>query len=92
MLRGKFTFIRHEHNQGVSTKTNKPYDFATISLSDGIESFKLDLAQSVIPTLAGLRKGDEVNIEVEIGESFNQTAFKCINVSPAKVLTTEKVS
>lgn len=92
MLRGKFTFIRHEHNVGVSKKTEKPYDFASVTLSDDIESFKLDLDQSVIPSLVGLRKGDAVNIEVEIGENFNQTTFKCVNVSPAKVQTTEKVS
>ena len=92
MLRGKFTFIRHEHNVGVSKKTDKPYDFASITLSDDIESFKLDLEQTAIPSLAGLRKGDSVNIEVEIGESFNQTAFKVVNVSLAKVISTEKAS
>lgn len=92
MLRGKYTFIRHEHNQGVSSKSGKPYDFATITLSDDIESFKLDLDQQAIPQLAGLRKGDQVNIEVEIGESFNNVSFKCVGASPAKVQVSEKVS
>lgn len=90
MLRGKYTFIRHEHNQGYSEKSKKDYDFASITLSDGIESFDMDLEQTVIPSLAGLRKGDEVNIEVETSIRFKRTAFKVVNVSPAKV--TEKVS
>lgn len=86
MLSGKFTFIRHEHNQGFSEKSKKDYDFASITLSDGIESFDIDLEQAVIPSLAGLKKGDEVNIQVEIGIRFKRTAFKVVNVSPAKVL------
>lgn len=92
MLRGKFMFIRHEHNVGVSSveKGSKPYDFASITLSDGVESFDCDLEQSVIPSLAGLRKGDEINISVEPSIRFKKTIFKVVQVSPAKV--TEKVS
>lgn len=86
MLRGKFGFIRHEHNQGVSQKNGQPYDFASVTLSDGIESFQADLDQAVIPSLSGLRKGDQVNIEIEPQIRFGKTIYKVVHVSPAKVL------
>lgn len=89
-LRGNYIFIRHEHNVGVGKESGKAYDFATISLSDGVESFDADLDQQVIPQLAGLRKGDSVNIEIEPQIRFKKTVFKVVQVSPAKV--TEKVS
>lgn len=86
MLAGEYTFIRHEHNQGFSEKSKKDYDFASVTLSDGIESFDMDLEQKVIPSLAGLSKGDKVQILVEPGIRFKRTVFKVVEVSPVKVL------
>lgn len=91
MLKGKnLTYIRHEKIEGTSQKTGLPYCFASVTLSDGLESFKLDMKPELANQINGLRKGDNVEITVDIGESFNRTTFLVSAVdlakSPAKVV------
>lgn len=78
MLKGeKLTYIRHERNTGVGNKSGKPYDFANITLSDGIESFKLDLKPELTEykEVAELKKGDKITITVDIFERFKETSY-----------------
>lgn len=78
MLESKkpLVFIRSERNKGYSEKSKKDYDFANITLSDGLESLKMD----IVPELAeqyqnSFKKGDNVVITVDISESNNRTKF-----------------
>lgn len=90
MLQGKnLTYIRHERNQGIGKNSGQPYDFANITLSDGLESFKLDLKPELTEksTLENLRKGDKVTVIVDVYENFNRTQFI---VSDVLVNTTSK--
>lgn len=77
MLKGKLKYIRHARIQGVSNKNQLPYDFANITLSDGDESFKLDLTTNLAETrlLQDLKKGTMVNIEVDVIQDNNRTQF-----------------
>lgn len=86
MLKGeKLTYIRHERNKGIGKKSEQPYDFASITLSDGIESFKLDLKPEVteVNHVLELKKGDKVTITVDIFERFKNTAFIVSDVRKA---------
>lgn len=77
-------FIRSERNKGYSEKSKKDYDFANITLSDGLESMKLD----IVPELAeqcqtAFKKGEKVVITVDISESNNRTKFVVSEVKKA---------
>lgn len=91
MLKGEnLTYIRHDRMQGIGTKSGKPYDFANVTLSDGLESFKLDVRPEMTESsqVQNLRKGDKVNIKVDVYENFNKTAFM---VSDIKAVIVAKV-
>lgn len=78
MLQGKkLTYIRHVRNKGIGQKSQQPYDFANIILSDGLESFKLDMKPELSETrlLLDIKKGTLVNVEVDVYENFDKTAF-----------------
>lgn len=86
MLTGVFTYIRAERNQGISKpeKGSKPYDFCNVTLSDGIESFQLDLEPNAyLTSIEGLKKGDKVDIEVEVGERFKNASFTVTSIKKA---------
>lgn len=72
MLKGEgLVFIRHEHRKGISSKTDQPYEFANVTLSDGLESFKLNLDLAIIPMFERFKKGDKITITVDVLEGFN---------------------
>jgi len=78
MLQGtKLTYIRHARNKGIGNKSGNPYDFANIILSDGLESFKLDMKPELTETrlMQDIKKGAVVNVEVDVYENFDKTAF-----------------
>ena len=78
MFFGKnLTYIRHERNKGVSKKNDKEYDFATITLSDGLESFKVDLQPYLteMPVMSEIKKGDKINVVLDTMENFGKTNF-----------------
>lgn len=78
MLEGKnLIFIRHERNTGVGKESNKPYDFANLTLSDGLESFKMPIEPHLTESklMHDLKKGDKVTITVDVFENFNRTQF-----------------
>ena len=79
MLKGTYTYIRAERNQGTSKpeKGSKPYDFCNVTLSDDIESFQIDLDTNTYLNSIneGLKKGDKIDIEVEVGTRFKNTSF-----------------
>lgn len=69
-------FIRAERNQGYSEKKKREYDFASVTLSDGLESLKMDIVPDLVPQYEKLfKKGDSVVISVDISESNNRTIF-----------------
>lgn len=78
----RLTYIRHERNAGVSSKSGKPYDFCNITLSDGLESFVMDMEHHLneSPDLLDLNKGDLINLKIDVYESFNRTQFKVVGV------------
>lgn len=85
MLKGdNLTYIRHDRMQGIGAKSGKPYDFANVTLSDGLESFKLDIRPEMTESskVLALRKGDKVNIKVDVFENFNKTAFMVSEINP----------
>lgn len=72
MLKGeKLIFIRHEHRQGISQKNDMPYEFANVTLSDGLESFKLNIDLAIVPMFDRFKKGEEINIVIDVLEGFN---------------------
>jgi len=77
-------FIRAERNKGYSEKSKKDYDFANITLSDGLESLKMD----IVPELAeqyknSFKKGDNVVITVDVSELNNRARFVVTEVKKA---------
>ncbi|PJO44101.1 hypothetical protein [Lysinibacillus xylanilyticus] len=77
-------FIRAERNKGYSEKSKKDYDFANITLSDGLESLKID----IVPELAEqyqntFKKGDNVVITIDMTESNNRLKFVVTDVKKA---------
>lgn len=84
MLQGKnLNFIRAEKIEGTSAKSGLPYCFANLTVSDDMESFKLDLNPDLVPLLAGYNKGDKINIVVDVRENFNRNQFIVTNVQAA---------
>lgn len=75
---GVFQFIRAERNQGVSKpeKGSKPYDFATMRVTDGLDSFNLDIKPDLEQTLnQQVSKGDFIEVRFEVGERFKNTTY-----------------
>jgi negative regulator of sigma E activity len=67
------TFVRFEERQGISQKTNNHYHIRQLTLSDGIESFTLNVADSVnSPFLANFNRGDQVNATTQIENRGNR--------------------
>ncbi|PJO44011.1 hypothetical protein, partial [Lysinibacillus xylanilyticus] len=67
-----------------SEKSKKDYDFANITLSDGLESLKID----IVPELAEqyqntFKKGDNVVITIDMTESNNRLKFVVTDVKKA---------
>lgn len=75
-------FIRAERNQGYSEKKKRDYDFASVTLSDGLESLKMEIVPELVPSLQ-FKKGDNVIINVDISESNNRTVFIVSDIKKA---------
>lgn len=77
----KLVFIRHQHRAGISAKTNKEYEFANVTLSDGLESFTLDVDLSVVKKFEDFRRGDKVVVTLDAVEGFgNNISFVVSNI------------
>lgn len=84
MLQGKnLNFIRAEKNEGVGRESGLPYCFCNLTLSDGMESFKLDMKPEIFANMSNFKKGDTVNIEIDVVEKFKRTQFIVTNVQGA---------
>jgi hypothetical protein len=69
MLKGDYIYIKPNRVQGISAKNQKPYDFANLTVSDGLESFEMACKPSLATALEeneNLRKGDSIVVEVEL--------------------------
>ncbi|MEK5234092.1 hypothetical protein MHB42_20600 [Lysinibacillus sp. FSL K6-0232] len=77
-------FIRAERNKGYSEKSKKDYDFANITLSDGLESLKVDIQPELVEQCQTLyKKGDNVVITVDITEVNNRARFIVTKIKKA---------
>jgi len=77
-------FIRTERNKGYSEKKQKEYDFANITLSDGLESLKMDIVPELVEQYQSqFKKGDNVVITVDMNESNNRLQFVVTEVKKA---------
>ncbi|MGE7839136.1 hypothetical protein [Viridibacillus arvi] len=87
MLKGQgLTFIRAERNKGISQKNGEAFDFASVTLSDGLESFKLDVKPVLteMQPLNTLRKGEKCTVTVDVGERFGKPTFTVSDVVAVK--------
>lgn len=87
MLNGEFVFIRAERIEGISSKTNKPYDIGKLTVSDGLESFDMDINPNLVPMLGHITKGDKVKLNVEVTPGFRGTNYQ---VNKVDILQTAK--
>lgn len=56
---------------GVSSKNNKPYEFANVILSDGFKAVELPLKRDIYDSTAQIFKhGDKVNVTIDV-ETYN---------------------
>lgn len=82
--RKPLVFIRAERNKGYSEKKQKDYDFANITLSDGLESLKVDINPELVEHChSAFKKGDKVAITVDITEMNSRTVFVVTEVKKA---------
>lgn len=79
MLSGELIFIRHDRVTGTNDK-GVNYDFANITLSDGLESFTLGLDLSILPMVSNLKKGDNINLTVDIANVGRNVRFSVSDV------------
>lgn len=71
MLKGeKLYFVESEHRRGTN-KDGVPYEFANITLSDGLESFKIPLSLDLVNSIGNLKRKDLINIQVDISIGYN---------------------
>lgn len=84
---GEWKFVRVERNEGISAKNGKPYDFATLTVADDIESFELDIKPTLVPHLIHIEKGDRILVTEEKSKSFGKTVSQ---VSAVKSLVSVK--
>ena len=66
----KLVYIRHQHMSGISNKNQQPYEFANVTLSDGLESFDLNIELTKVSLFTNLKRGDSVIVTLDIGDSF----------------------
>lgn len=84
MLEGNnLMFIRAELIEGVSSKTGKDFSICNLTLSDSMESFTLDLDKKIISECQYFKKGDNVDIEIDIIPGYNRNQFLVTNVTKA---------
>lgn len=66
-------YVRHEHLTGVSAKSGKDYEICNITLGDGVESFKLNYKNTLLPILEEFKRGDSVVATLGVIDRFNNT-------------------
>lgn len=75
-------YVSATRNTGVSNKTNKEYDMATIEVSDGIASLDLPLnPQKHGDIVMTLQRGDSIDVEVDVQKQFGRANFIVSNVT-----------
>lgn len=86
-FKGVYQFVTHKRNRGNSKKDNSPYDFATITLSDGLLSVKHDMKPHLVETHAfqNLKRGDFVEVTIDAEEGYNRTDYIVTDLKKALV-------
>lgn len=79
---GEYTYVSHNRNKGLSKKDNSPYDFASITLSDGLESIKHSLDPQLVEQghLDNLKRGQKVEVVLECSEGYNRVDYTITGV------------
>lgn len=81
MLKGELVYIRHEHRSGIGKTSGEPYEFANVTLSDGLESIKLNIDLQIVPMFEGFKKGEKIAITVDLIEAFNRLDLLIVDVA-----------
>lgn len=81
MLKGEYIYVDLEHRNGISTKNGQPYNFANVTLSDGLESFTQSIDPELVPSFNGAQRGDKVQISVQITAKKSGNEFKIIKTN-----------
>lgn len=78
-------FVTATRNKGTSRKTGNDYDMASIEVSDGIASLELPLKPDVTESILNtFRRGDKVQVVVDVDKRFGKAAFEVVEVQPIK--------
>lgn len=74
MFTGNLLYITHERKKGISQKSGNEYDFANITLSNGLISFTVDMKPSLneLPLLDDLRLGDKVVVTLNYESRYGK--------------------
>ena len=72
MLSAKVKFVSVEEVNGNNKDTGKPFHFANIILSDGLESKKFSLALHLVQQAQSLKRKQDIQVETdEVERGFN---------------------
>lgn len=84
MFVGEYILVKTTRNQGTS-KTGQNFDIGKITISDGLESFELDINPELIPAITYIKKGDKVNVSLTPENTFRGVRYIITNVLPVPV-------
>lgn len=65
MLNGKLSFVKLDHLKGTS-QSGHDYEFANVTLSDGLDGFKLNLSLDLVDVVRNFKRGDFVKIALDV--------------------------
>lgn len=72
----EYIFVEYNHIQGKNKDTNEPYEFANVTLSDGLVSVEYPVKLTLLHVLDSLKRAQKVLVEKEEkarGRLFNIT-------------------
>lgn len=95
MLDKSIKFVKVDHLKGTS-KAGNPYEFANITLSDGIESFKLPLDLSIVPTAKMFTRGEDVKVVIDLVKddegNFRKDNNQVVQIAVTDITSSKKAS
>jgi hypothetical protein len=69
----QWQFIKANRQKGIGKTSKEPYDFANVTVSDGLESFEIPmfppLATSINEGLINIKKADDVQFKLALESS-----------------------
>lgn len=79
---GEYQYVSHNRQRGLSKKDKTPYDFASITLSDGLESIPHNLDVQLVEKgiFDNLKRGQNVEVVLECSEGYNRVNYTVTGV------------